>query len=445
MSPTPETDGESPAGTPDDERRGRSDDGTSATRPDRASATRSDRASATRSDRTSAARPDRTESASPSYDDHSIAVVVPAYNEVEHVGEVLDTIPPFVDRIYAVDDRSTDGTWAEIRRRVPETDVTDEADADRVRGAVSVADGGLTLESDDGPTDDGDGPAEESSEPAGDGDEPADDGEARSGDSVPVDDRIVPIRHEENRGAGAGIRTGYRHAYEDGMDVTVAMDGDGQMDPAYMPDLVDPVVSGEAEYAKGNRLADPEAREEMPAFRLFGNWLLTMLTKVASGYWKTMDPQNGYTAISHEALAAIDIDAIPAGHDYTNDLLVRLNVAGARVADVSMPACYGDEASTIDYSRFAPKTSWTLLQSFLWRLRRTYLTRDFHPLVFFYAVGAAGVGAAVGMLVDALRRDEDAAVPAVGAVLSLLLGCLSVVAAMVLDAEDDASEEVGRE
>ncbi|MHB9286841.1 glycosyltransferase family 2 protein [Halobacteriales archaeon Cl-PHB] len=349
------------------------------------------------------------------YDDHSVAVVVPAYNEDDHVGEVLDTIPAFVDRIYAVDDRSTDDTWAEIRRRVPEA-----SDADRRQ--LSRADGGVAVERPD---------------PATNGDAPADD--------VTVDDRIVPIRHEENQGAGAGIRTGYRHAHRDGMDVTVAMDGDGQMDPDRMPDLVDPIVEGEAGYAKGNRLADPEVREEMPGFRLFGNWLLTMLTKIASGYWETMDPQNGYTAISHEALDAIDLDAIPDGHDYTNDLLVRLSVAEVAVADVSMPARYGDEASTIDYASFAPKTSWTLLQSFFWRLRRTYLTTDFHPLVFLYGLGAAGAGAAAGLVADALRRDDGSAVPTVGAVLSFLLGCLAVVAAMVLDAETDAPEEVRRE
>ena len=256
------------------------------------------------------------------YADTVIGVVVPAYNEAEHVGEVLETVPPFVDRIYAVDDASEDGTWDEIRRRAPTAGET-------------MADGGAL-----------------------------------------VDGRVVPIRHEENQGAGAALRTGYRHAVDDGVEVVVAIDADGQMDPDNMPALLDPIVDGEADYAKGNRLADRESRREMPAFRQVGNLTLTGLTRVASGYWSLMDPQNGYTAISREALETIDLDAVPDGHDYTNDLLVRLNVAGARVADVSMPALYGDEESTIDYVEFVPRTSVTLLRSFCWRLRRRYLARD---------------------------------------------------------------------
>ena len=325
------------------------------------------------------------------YEGTDVGVVVPAYNEAEHVGDVLEGMPAFVDRIYAVDDASQDDTWSEIRTRAP--------------------------------TDGGD----------------------------PADARIVPIRHAENQGAGAALRTGYRRALTDGMDVTVAMDADGQMDPERMTALLDPIVDGSADYAKGNRLCDPEYRASMPPFRQFGNWLLTLLTKVASGYWRTMDPQNGYTAISGEALEAIDLGSLPNGHDYPNDLLVRLNVAGLRIADVSMPAVYGEEESSIDYSRFVPSTSATLLRSFLWRLRRRYLVRDFHPLALFYGAGAVSAVSGLLLAVDALRhRDDDddggSAEPrAVGALCSLLFGCLFLVQAMVLDVRDNEGREVRRE
>ena len=323
------------------------------------------------------------------YEETDVGVVVPAYNEAEHVGDVLEEMPPFVDRVYAVDDASQDGTWSEIRTR-------------------ALTDGG-----------------------------------------DPVDARIVPIRHAENRGAGAALATGYQRALADGMDVTVAMDADGQMDPDRMTALLDPIVDGTADYAKGNRLCDSEYRAAMPPFRQFGNWLLTLLTKVASGYWKTMDPQNGYTAISGRALEALDLEALPDGHDYTNDILVRLNVADLRVADVAMPAVYGEEESSIAYSRFVPATSATLLRSFLWRLRQRYLVRDFHPLALFYGAGATS--AAVGLLagVDALRRryngDEGADARAVGSLVSLLFGCLFVLRAMVLDMRDNEGREVRRE
>jgi hypothetical protein len=155
--------------------------------------------------------------------------------------------------------------------------------------------------------------------------------------------------------------------------VTVAIDADGQMDPTQMSALIDAVAEGVADYAKGNRLADDVDREAMPPFRRVGNWMLTYLTKLSSGYWDLMDPQNGYTAISGDALDAIDVASLSAGHEYTNDLLVRLRVADMSVADVPIPAVYADEDSTIDYVEFIPTTSMTLARGFLWRLDRTYV------------------------------------------------------------------------
>ena len=176
------------------------------------------------------------------------------------------------------------------------------------------------------------------------------------------------------------------------MDITVTMDGDGQMDPEYMPRLLDPIVEDKADYAKGNRLLYKEYRSNMPKFRFLGNSILTFLTKIASGYWKTMDPQNGYTAISHYALDNVGIDVMYEYYGYCNDLLVKLNTKGMRVADVAMPAKYGDEESSIRYRTYIQRVSGMLLRNFLWRLKVKYLVLDFHPLALFYYLGAGTVG-----------------------------------------------------
>lgn len=267
------------------------------------------------------------------YRDHAVGVVLPAYNEVEHVGTVIDRLPAFVDRVYAVDDCSTDGTWEVVcdHATCEPAAETEQSESSKAR-PTPMADGGAV-----GTT------------------------------------AVVPIRHDENEGAGGALKTGYRHALLDGMDVTVTIDADDQMDPDQMDRLLDPIVEGEAGFTKGNRLVDGPLGTEMPPTRYVGNWLLTLLTKVASGYWGLRDPQNGYTAISYEALASVDLDAVPDDHDYPNDLLARLNVAGVRVQDVAMPARYGDEESTIDVRTFIPRTSATLLEVFLWRLGQTYL------------------------------------------------------------------------
>ena len=162
---------------------------------------------------------------------------------------------------------------------------------------------------------------------------------------------MLPIRHERNRGAGGAIKTGYLAALQDDLFVGIVatIDADGQMDSGLLPRFLDPIVESDAEYTKGNRLLDPEAREEMPAFRLFGNAMLTFLTKIASGYWKTMDPQNGYTAIATPALAAVDVEELYEYYGYCTDLLIKLNVERVRVADVAMPARYGEETSSIKY------------------------------------------------------------------------------------------------
>jgi glycosyltransferase involved in cell wall biosynthesis len=259
--------------------------------------------------------------------------------------------------------------------------------------------------------------------------------------------RVVPIRHERNRGVGGAIRTGYRRAYADGIDVTAVMAGDGQMDPDRLPQLIDPIVDGSADYAKGNRLLRPADREAMSSWRCFGNSLLTRLTRTASGYWRTGDPQNGYTAISYAALSALDLSALHEDYGFLNDLLIRLNVRDVRIADVAMPAVYGEERSTIDYSQFVPELSALLLRGFLWRLKRKYVVRGVHPLVFAYALGALGVGSGVLGAVRSLLSAEPSASRALRigvAALTTLLGWASVLLAVTFDRWESEALELRR-
>ncbi len=202
------------------------------------------------------------------------------------------------------------------------------------------------------------------------------------------DPRVEVISHPRNSGVGAAIVTGYRRALEEGIDVTCVMAADNQMDPVELAGLVGPVARGEVEYAKANRLVSGEAWKVIPRTRYLGNAVLSLLTKIASGYWHVADSQAGYTAISREALSALDLDELYPSYGFPNDLLVHLNVQNARVRDVpSRPIYDVGEQSGIRLRSVIPRISWLLLKGFWWRMGHKYVIRDFHPLVFFYAFG----------------------------------------------------------
>jgi len=354
------------------------------------------------------------------YKGQTVAVVITAYNEAGFVGEVIETLPSFVDRAYVVDDASTDGTWAEIERHTVATD------GGRVTWSVNGSP--VTDSTDSDPVTD---PTDSDPVTGSVGDDPAG---GSTGDESTPETLVVPIRHETNRGVGAAVVTGYRRAHADGMDVVAVMNGDGQMDPAILDRILDPVVEGRADYAKGNRLLSRDHTRGMGTWRRFGNGCLTLLTKAASGYWKTMDPQNGYTAISREALGTLDLDELYEGYGFLNDLLVALNTRGMRVADVEMEALYADEESSIAYSSFIPRVSALLLSGFLRRLRIRYLVYDFHPLVGLYAIGA--LGPAAGLCQVALLTVSGTSLPRALASLVpvVLVSGVALVLAMTLDA-----------
>ncbi|KUK68135.1 MAG: Glycosyl transferase, family 2, partial [Methanocalculus sp. 52_23] len=194
---------------------------------------------------------------------------------------------------------------------------------------------------------------------------------------------------------------------------------------------------GKADYAVGNRLINPDFRRGMSRWRFAGNAALTLLTKIASGYWQLVDPQNGYTAISKRALETIPLDAVYPRYGYCNDILVRLNVYGFRVKNVPHPARYGLERSKIKYSSYIVRLSRLLLKDFLWRLKTKYVIMGFHPLVFYYFFGIAFSVLSVIMGIYSLYfkfvQDYPIFVPAVITLLVFGLGAQFLLFAMLFD------------
>lgn len=195
------------------------------------------------------------------------------------------------------------------------------------------------------------------------------------------DSRVVSIRHETNLGVGAAIATGYRNALKDGMDIVAVMAGDNQMDPEKLSELISPIADGSADYSKGNRLLTKELRRGMSRWRYLGNMLLTMITKICSGYWSVSDPQNGYTAISAKALQTLDLGSLYPYYGYCNDLLIKLNALDMIVVDVPIAARYGREESKIRYGRYIAKVSPMLLSGFIRRLKDKHTANRTRPPV----------------------------------------------------------------
>jgi len=239
-----------------------------------------------------------------------------------------------------------------------------------------------------------------------------------------VDDpRIEVITHDRNRGVGAAIVTGYKRALAERMDATAVMAGDNQMDPDELELLTTPIVRDELDYAKANRLFTGSAWKLIPRNRYIGNAILSLFTKVASGYWHIADSQAGYTVISLRVLQLLDLDRIYTSYGFPNDMLVHLNVWNARVRDFPSRPIYGvGERSGIKIRRVVPRISWLLWKGFFWRLREKYVIRDFHPLVFFYALGflMTTVGLALGV-VETVQRIGGHNIPAATIVLVALL------------------------
>ena len=272
-------------------------------------------------------------------------------------------------------------------------------------------------------------------------DDASQDGTAQAAESV-TDPRVEVIRHEQNLGVGAAIVSGYRCALEEEIDVTCVMAADNQMDPSELPALVEPVARGEAEYVKANRLVSGEAWKVIPRTRYLGNAVLSLLTKIASGYWHVADSQAGYTALSLAALRRLDLDRLYPRYGFPNDVLVHLNVQSARVRDVpSRPIYDVGERSGIRLRSVVPRISWLLLKAFWWRMGQKYVIRDFHPLVFFYSFGLLMTlaGFLLGLVEVVLRILGNAIPPATIVLVAVLLiaGLQLTLFAMWFDMEQN--------
>jgi glycosyltransferase involved in cell wall biosynthesis len=207
-----------------------------------------------------------------------------------------------------------------------------------------------------------------------------------------ADPRVVLIRHKKNLGVGGATITGMRAALAGGYDLIVKCDGDGQMDPADIPRLLQPLLDGSADHAKGSRFHHFRALNQMPMWRFVGNVGLTFLTKLASGYWNVLDPVNGFLATRAEVLRCIRLSQVSRRYFFETDLLIRLNIAEARVADVPLPARYADENSALSVPRaifsFPPRLLAGLGRRIFWR----YLFYDVSPIAIFAALSAIFLG-----------------------------------------------------
>jgi glycosyltransferase involved in cell wall biosynthesis len=309
--------------------------------------------------------------------DKRIGVVVPAYNEEKLIGRVIETMPDYVDRIYVIDDCSVDKTNERIRAYLNQPSVN---------GKVEL------------------------------------------------------ITHKVNKGVGASIVTGYKRALEEDIDIVAVMAGDAQMDPEDLRGVLLPVIEGRAEYVKGNRLFTGEAWSMIPKYRYMGNAFLSLLTKIASGYWHLADSQTGFTAISADCLKLLPLDELYPRYGYPNQLLVILNVYDMRVMDVPVKPVYNvGERSGIKLRNVVPRLSWLLTKCFLWRLKEKYIIRDFHPLVFFYTLGLtlfpAGVLFGVYLLYHRIFIGRVVATSVLFAVFLFVSGLQSLFFAMWFDME----------
>ena len=216
-----------------------------------------------------------------------------------------------------------------------------------------------------------------------------------SGDFVAAsckDDRVAVIKHTENQGVGGAVMTGYKAAIEDGMNILVKIDSDGQMDPALIMDFVAPIANGEADYIKGNRFFDLEKVRSMPKVRLFGNAVLSLMCKLSSGYWNLFDPTNGYTAIHADVARHLPFDKISRRYFFETDILFRLNTLRAVVVDIPMDAKYGDEVSNLKISKIIGEFFAKHVRNFSKRIFYNYYLRDMSLASIELPVGLVFLG-----------------------------------------------------
>jgi glycosyltransferase involved in cell wall biosynthesis len=258
------------------------------------------------------------------------------------------------------------------------------------------------------------------------------------------DPRVTVIRHEANTGVGGAIITGHRKAGELGADIDVVMAGDAQMDPRFLPDLLEPIIEGGLGFAKANRFFSLRSFESMPRYRIFGNIVLSFLTKLASGYWHLFDPQNGYTAITQDTLRRLPLDRIASRYSFENDLLINLNILRVPAIDVPIPAVYGNEVSSISLKRVIPELMRLLVFGFWRRFFFKYVLWSFSPIALFVLAGmflsGFGVASGIWVLINTLGPPEASAGSVLLSVAPLLIGIQMLLYALMLDIQESPDQ-----
>jgi len=297
----------------------------------------------------------------------TIAVVVPAFNEDKQIGMVIETMPDFVDRIIIVNDNSSDKTEKIVSCYInSEHNRTDVKLKRNEINKTAFNEADILLEEMNKKELNYFTPSEVINKDA-------------------ENDKIILIRNIVNTGAGGARARGLKWCKDYNIDCTATMDGDGQMDPAELESICLPVVREEVDYVKGNRLFHGSANLVIPKTRFLGNSILSLVTKIASGYWRISDTQTGYTAISLSALKSIKLYDIYRRYGIPNDMLVKLNMAYCTIREVPIKPVYRiGEQSKMNIYKVIPKISWLLFKSFFKRIWIKYFIKDFHPLFILY-------------------------------------------------------------
>lgn len=255
------------------------------------------------------------------------------------------------------------------------------------------------------------------------------------------DPRVTLLRHHQNQGVGGAMATGFRAALDGGADFVIKCDSDGQMDPNDIEQLCRPLIDGRADYAKGCRFHHFQQLKSMPSLRLAGNIVLTFLTKMASGYWHVLDPQNGFVAIRSDTLRRLHIGKLARGYFFENDMLIRLNCLEARVIDVPLPSRYADETSSLRPVAVLFQFPLRLLLGFISRIFWRYLFYDVSAVALFLFTGLALLGFGIGFggyhwIQSAIKHQPTLTGTVILAALPVILGFQLLLQAFVLDIQN---------
>lgn len=355
----------------------------------------------------------------------TVAVVIPAYNEEKQISMVINTIPDFVDKIVIINDCSTDNT-ERIVKKIIDNDTT--------------AIGAITKDNTEIKPDDKYNKIhyyiQEKNKQEIKNFVEADIYYKRK------DSRLVLISLKKNSGVGKAVARGYKWCKDNNIDCVAKIDGDGQMDPTELESICKPIVEEGIDYVKGNRLIHRSAWLVIPKIRYFGNSILSILTKIASGYWHVSDTQTAYSAISKKALNAIRLHKLYHSYGYPNDLLVKLNIAFCTIKEVEIKPVYNiGEQSKMKILKVIPKISWLLFKSFFKRLWVKYLFRDFHPLFFLYnfafILGVICIPYTIKVISSLINNTEIGIQPLLAFLFLFISSFQSLLFAMWMDIQDN--------